>query len=498
MRRSETDLAQALQIAKLAYWEYDVPNDRFHVNDQFYAIFHTTAEREGGYQLSSAQYAQRFVYPDDLAVVGSEIEKALTSTDRQYSRQIDHRILYGDGGVGYISVSINIDRDEQGRILRYYGANQDITEQKRNEQQMQETLHELEHLYATVSREGWQAYRQSGRLPAGYRFDQTLIQPADQVWTAEIEQAIIQQTLVTSQTADHAVAVAPIKVRGEVIGTLGVYDNPNQPLQPEQLALVESISEQVALALESARLFDQTRQALSETEQLYNINVQISKASSLEDLVHAAAAPSVAAGSSGAGIWLFDLNDLGQPTEMEYKAAWSRAGAPPLPIGTRLRIENFPSSRLWLNENGQSTFVSRMDSDERVDPAMRAMFQQANIAATGFMPLMINNRWIGLIIVSWQEPHDFTAGEQRMYQAIASQVAVAIENRRLLEQTQHDAERERVVNYIAGQIRNAQSVEQVLSIATQELRLATMASRSVAEIAPRNPDQKPNGNNHGS
>ena len=37
-------------------------------------------------------------------------------------------MLYADGGIGYISVSINIDRDEQGRILRYYGANQDITQ----------------------------------------------------------------------------------------------------------------------------------------------------------------------------------------------------------------------------------------------------------------------------------------------------------------------------------------------------------------------------------
>ena len=33
-------------------------------------------------------------------------------------------------GSGYISVSINIDRDEQGKILRYYGANQDVTDRQ--------------------------------------------------------------------------------------------------------------------------------------------------------------------------------------------------------------------------------------------------------------------------------------------------------------------------------------------------------------------------------
>ncbi len=71
LRRSEGELSQALQIAKLAYWEYDVEKDLFLFNDQFYSIFHTTAEQAGGYQLSSAQYAGKFVYPDDLPVVGA-------------------------------------------------------------------------------------------------------------------------------------------------------------------------------------------------------------------------------------------------------------------------------------------------------------------------------------------------------------------------------------------------------------------------------------------
>ena len=144
LRRSEAELSDALQIAKLAYWEYDVEKDLFLFNDQFYAIFHTTAEQEGGYQLSSAQYAGKFVYPDDLPVVGTEIERALNSTDRHYSRDLVHRIQYADGGVGYISVSINIDRDEQGHILRYYGANQDITAAKQAEAERERLLQDQE------------------------------------------------------------------------------------------------------------------------------------------------------------------------------------------------------------------------------------------------------------------------------------------------------------------------------------------------------------------
>ncbi|NUM46364.1 MAG: PAS domain S-box protein [Anaerolineales bacterium] len=133
LRLNEARLAEALQIARLGHWEYDVEKDLFTFNDQFYAIFRMTAEKAGGYQLSSARYAELFVYPDDMPVVGAEIEKALTSTERVYSTQVEHRIRYADGNLGYISVQLTVERDENGKITRYYGANQDITERKNAE-----------------------------------------------------------------------------------------------------------------------------------------------------------------------------------------------------------------------------------------------------------------------------------------------------------------------------------------------------------------------------
>ena len=113
---------------------------------------------------------------------------------------------------------------------------------------------------------------------------------------------------------------------------------------------------------------------------------------------------------------------------------------------------------------------------------MRTMFQRLNIAATAFMPLTLGNRWVGLIIVSWREPHDFTAGEQRMYQSIASQVAMAIENRRLFEQTQRRAQREARLNQIAQQLRQTTDIQSILRTATEQLSLALDTSHAQAQI----------------
>lgn len=155
-QKSEAKLSEALNIAKLANWEYDVEKDLFSFNDHFYSIFHTNVQEVGSYKISSAEYAQRFVHPDDIPVVGKEIEKALNSTIRHYSAKLEHRVIFADGGVGHVSVEIHIDRDEDGKIIRYYGANQDITERKKAELAIQESEAKLSEALQIARLANWE------------------------------------------------------------------------------------------------------------------------------------------------------------------------------------------------------------------------------------------------------------------------------------------------------------------------------------------------------
>ncbi len=130
LRTSEALLLNAAKIARLGYWEYDVAADRFTFNDPFYTIFRTTAERVGGYVMSSARYAEQFVHPDDRAQVGLETKKAIETSDPQFSREVEHRFLYADGSTGYLNVRFFIVKDARGRTVKTYGVNQDVTERK--------------------------------------------------------------------------------------------------------------------------------------------------------------------------------------------------------------------------------------------------------------------------------------------------------------------------------------------------------------------------------
>jgi len=130
LSNSEANLAEAMKIAKLGSWSYDIISDKFTFSDSFYKILHTTAEKEGGYTMSSSEYAQKFVHPDDISVVGNEIQKAFQSTDIFYYSSLDHRIVCADGETKYISLNIKVLKDVINKFSRTTGVIQDITERK--------------------------------------------------------------------------------------------------------------------------------------------------------------------------------------------------------------------------------------------------------------------------------------------------------------------------------------------------------------------------------
>jgi two-component system, cell cycle sensor histidine kinase and response regulator CckA len=163
MENDQQQLRKALEIARSAYWEYDVPNDTFIFNDQFYAILRTSAEKEGGYTMPSARYASRFVHPEDAAVVGLEIHKALSAPGPNYSQEIDHRIIFGDGKVGFFAVHIRILKDASGKTVRTYGVNVDVTERKRVEEELRQTVSLLQSTFDSTS-EGLLVVDLAGRI----------------------------------------------------------------------------------------------------------------------------------------------------------------------------------------------------------------------------------------------------------------------------------------------------------------------------------------------
>lgn len=155
LKASRAQLSNALEIAHLGHWVYDVPGDLFTFNEQFYKLFKTTTEKIGGYTMKSADYARRFVHPDDIAIVAKETQKAIDTKDPHFSSQIEHRMLYEDGTAGDIAVRIYIVKDAEGKTLKTYGVNQDITEYKKAEQSLRESEQKYKLITETIADVVW-------------------------------------------------------------------------------------------------------------------------------------------------------------------------------------------------------------------------------------------------------------------------------------------------------------------------------------------------------
>ncbi len=136
LRKREEQLSQALQMAKAGAWELDLETDTFTFDDNFFRVYRTTAEEAGGYTMSSSEYTRRYVVPEDMWFVEKEIGAIMAAPDSDFTRQLEHRIRYADGEIGYVKVRTYIIKDASGRTVKAYGVNQDITELRQVEQEL--------------------------------------------------------------------------------------------------------------------------------------------------------------------------------------------------------------------------------------------------------------------------------------------------------------------------------------------------------------------------
>ncbi len=147
LRAGRLQLSEAMDLAHIVYWEFDPVTNTFVLNDPFYAFYGTTAEQEGGYRMTREDYAQRFIDPDDRPLFYQFVEQSTSKPGPELVADMEHRIVRRDGEVRYILARVRIVKDDSGRIVKRYGANQDITERKQMEKAVQESEEQFRKMF---------------------------------------------------------------------------------------------------------------------------------------------------------------------------------------------------------------------------------------------------------------------------------------------------------------------------------------------------------------
>lgn len=258
-------------------------------------------------------------------------------------------------------------------------------ESTRLREETEEYLHELEHLTRIMSREGWESYwDRAGAVE--YLFNQNMVLPAGDAWVPESGESAGDEPLARPSSDARPAAVAPLKVRGgELIGVLGVEDDADDPLSEEEWMLVESVSEQVAQALESARLLDEQQRSrallgmrVEELDCLNDIGRKIDEVPTIPEFLH----------------WLAERI----PSAMQY------------PDLCRVAIE--------------------FEATQYGDPSA------LHLACQMEQRMRAGREAEGRICVAYEEERAFLEEEMALLGDIARRVAGYIENRRLFQQTE--------------------------------------------------------------
>ena len=147
LRASRLHLSEAMDLAHIVYWESDPETKALVHNDPFYAFYGTTSSREGGYRMTTEEYARRFVHPDDLSSFYEFVERSALGPAPEMVAELEHRIIRRDGEVRYILARTRIVKDHSGHIVKIYGANQDITERKQMEKAVQESEEQFRKMF---------------------------------------------------------------------------------------------------------------------------------------------------------------------------------------------------------------------------------------------------------------------------------------------------------------------------------------------------------------
>ena len=356
----------------------------------------------------------------------------------------------------------------------------DITARRRSEEVLQRRSAQLECLSDIGQRIGetqrapeflqWVAER----IPAAFQY------PSLCLAAIEFEGA----TYGTAEALQQPRQVVQSLRRGrEIVGRLCVAYREERDFLDEESALLGDIARRVSGYIENQRLFEQTEAALAEVEATHRRYLQtqwrsyLQQKSSLQQagyMYERSAEEHVAQETQplrehGEVRMVPDLwrPEIGQALD-------SAAPAMTVPAAQQGGVGTFewePGAHLEAGE-GDGDASGRGDGDGRQGAALA-------------VPIVLRGQTIGVLGIEDPAARQRWSDEEvALVEEVGQQLALALENARLFEETQRRAERERLITNITARIRSSTDMLGVLETTATELGKALGTSRVLVRLAP--------------
>lgn len=232
--------------------------------------------------------------------------------------------------------------------------------------------------------------------------------------------------------------VLPLLAGGRAIGVLDVHSSMREAFSAEDIPVFQAMADQLAVALENARVFAETRSRL-------------------------------------------DVLEQGLAREQQARLSPVR----PIPLYERTQPDVAPLGDDLLSEveraMAQREVLVLSDAGDGLGQVSSSSGQAALVA-----PIELRGEIIGALgLQEMESGRRWTEDEIALIDAVVDQMALAIENARLLEETRRRAEREQALSDMTARFTRSLNVDSLLRTAVRELgRLPNVAEVSVHVSPP--------------
>ena len=240
----------------------------------------------------------------------------------------------------------------------------------------------------------------------------------------------------TDRGDDERLMVVPLISSGQIQGAMAVWRMGESPFETHELEFLVGLSLQAAVALNNARLFDETRETLEQQRASAEVLSVISNSVAdtapvfekiLDSCERLFQTPHL-------GIVVADDDGMARAAAVRGAVVKSMTRTLPLPI-----------------EQSATGRVIRAKCIERIDDAAAhaeaSSWSRDTVAAVGnfsaaWVPMIWEDRGIGSILVARQPPRPLSERDESLLRTFASQAVIAIRNARLFNETKEALERQ--------------------------------------------------------
>jgi PAS domain S-box-containing protein len=233
-----------------------------------------------------------------------------------------------------------------------------------------------------------------------------------------------------------AIVYAPLVMGGRGIGSLWVSRPAVGAFAENDVALLKTFADQAVIALENARLFNETKEALErQTATAEILEVMSRSQTDVQPVFDTIAANAVRLSDAQCAVFRYD-------GELVHVVALGNV-TPEAEAAIRRAYPQAPSGGAATTRAIRDRAIVHIP-DVRNDPgyAMGGLAQSVNYRSILCVPMLRAGEPVGAITVTRVQPNGFPEPQVAMLKAFADQAVIAIENVRLFNETREALERQ--------------------------------------------------------